>query len=397
MKSYFTDTSLFIYGLSVIYFIVFYILLVGISKNIFKDRKRNFFIIFIIFALHYLSVLWDSLLNFMPFFNDTSLYVRLIENITLARSYVLPVKTFFLMSYLPKIFVLCQPLLFILFNIFVFLISILIYFKIYEKLTDNKISRIHENLIWIFILCLPSAYLYMSALLREALFLFSFSMFLYGLVLFKDNGKVLLLVVGLCLVFFIRYQFIIFILPITIITIFIRYAKKDSVNIFKILFISVLGILIFSLMLTHFGYKFNPQWLAYLRNSMILNRQPSVFTYGEVEWETYFDVFKSSFGLGAQFLLSPLPILKDFNPTQTFTIFLDSVYILTLLLFIFLDLKNNWIKFKFIYVFIVTYILIVGLYEFFLPGAARHRFPIVVLLVFLAGDAINNKFLKNYH
>ena len=390
MKEYYLYSPDWVYLISIIYFFIFFVLLVFIAKYPFKNKIKNYYLIFILMAFHYFVILWDSVLNFVPFFPDCNLYSELIRAWEIPQGYPFVIINYFIFSYIPKVLLLFQPVLFILFNILLYVISIFFYFESWSIFTNKPITRRYETFIWLFLLCLPSSYLYIATPLREVFFLFSFSIFLYGLMLYYIQNKKIVLFLGLVLTFLFRWQFIVVSFSLVLVTIITKIKKNKKTNLGKVISV-FLFFFIFYLAFSNMGYKLTPTWIASLRNYNIAHYSISGFTYGEVEWQNYFDIFKGGILLGLQFLLAPLPILHNINPLQTFTIFLDCLYILILLFFILLDIKKSLSKYWYWYFIISCFVFLAGIFEFYMPAAARHRLPVTIMLTFLALDCIDNK------
>ncbi|MDC1255995.1 hypothetical protein N8Z89_00345, partial [bacterium] len=156
-------------------------------------------------------------------------------------------------------------------------------------------------------------------------------------------------------------------------------AKQKSI--FKLLTYGALVFPLTILLFTLVGFKFRVSWFAYLRNAGVKNYGGSGMTYGGVEWNSYLDIFLDLPLLAMQFLLSPLPILHTLNPLNFLTLFIDLIFIL-FILFGVASIKLR-VSITHIKMFVFSIVLF-SLWEFFIGGAVRHRFPLVLMLLPLA-------------
>jgi hypothetical protein len=209
--------------------------------------------------------------------------------------------------------------------------------------------------------------------LREFIQILGFSIFLYGLAINLKSGKWSWLLVGVVLTLCVRPQMLL-IYPILILI-----AKQK--NIFKLM---AYGLGVFPLVLLAFSvmnYHFKVSWFAHFRNVSIDHYASSGMTYGKVEWNSYLDIILDLPVLALQFLLSPMPILHNVNPLTMLMLFLDFIFV-SIVLFGALSVKTRvsgtYLK---IFIFAIT---LFAMKEFFIGGAVRHRFPLILMILPLA-------------
>jgi hypothetical protein len=303
----------------------------------------------------------------------------------------LGVRLFYFITYPLRILSCFTVEIFIMFQIAIFIVSLLFFWKAFEvvlryygKTKDlNKSFKIYLLLSLFY----PSYLLFIPITLREFLILFGFSILVYGLVKFYYFRKgFLLLLMGSLILIFARPQLIV----ISIIF-FVIFQNNKYI---KYLLLPFLILIIPFAFTSLTGYTFSPEFFAYLRNSANDNYADSGMVYGLVDWHSYIDILIDLPLLFLQFVLSPLPILHSINPFSLFAIFVDSVFCLIIYFLVFkVDLKLSK-------VFLIIFILssaIFSIWEFYIGGAVRHRMPLVATLLPVASYGfviILNKFRK---
>ncbi|MEA1880601.1 MAG: hypothetical protein U9N11_08155, partial [Campylobacterota bacterium] len=273
--------------------------------------------------------------------------------------------------------------IFITFQIFSFLLAMMILWKSWQiVLEHNGYDKSYGMYIFlVLVLLYPAFLLYIPIPLREFFILLGFSILVYGLVnkYYTNKGSVTI-ILGAILLIMGRPQFMV------IVVLFAAMFQKNMYLKYGSLLISIILIpLLYSMV---FSYKFTPEYFSYLRGELIDTYE--LLSYGRVEWHSYLDVLKDIPLLTLQFLLSPFAILHTHNPLSFLSIFVDALFsIVVYVSAIYAGFKVSKI---YLLIFIVSAILF-SVWEFYIPGAARHRMPLVAMLLPVASFGI----LKAYY
>jgi len=355
-----------------VYGAVLFVLLWAISAVFLEDKREQLFccMAFIFLSLFVWVAAYSSL---MPYLHDTDIFSYIVEEGDI-KVESRGVNLYYLISKPLVILSAYQIEVFLLFQQFIFILALLFLWKGWKIHCQNL--KVNTGLFEVFV-CLavvyPSTILYITTPLREFIQILGFSIFLYGLSINLQNGKWFWLLVGVLLTLFVRPQLIL-IYPILILI-----AKQK--NVLKLLVYS-LGI--FPLILLAFNvmnYHFRVSWFAHFRNASIEHYGGSGMTYGHVEWQSYTDILLDLPILALQFLLSPMPIMHDVNPLSLLMLFLDFIFV-SIVLFGALSVKfrvsGTYLK---IFIFAIT---LFSMKEFFIGGAVRHRFPLILMILPIA-------------
>ena len=368
-SEYFDWFGVLLFGIYGIFFIVIIWLFSGVILKNRKDQLTSC-LAFIFLGLFIWVAAFTSL---TPYYPDTSLFAEIVEN-GVHDSKSKGVILYYLIG-LPFMFLSAFQLeVYLLFQQFIFILAMIFLWK--SWLIHCIHQRIKSGLYEIFVILAvlyPSTLLFITIPLREFFQIFGFSVFLYGLALYINKGQITWMIFGAIITIFVRPQMIVF-YPFLILV-----AKQK--NILKLLMYSVLIFPLTLLLFQLVGFKFRVSWFAYLRNAGVENFGSSGMTYGAVEWETYSDILLDLPQLAIQFLLSPLPILHSVNPFSMFTLVLDLIFVI-FVLFGVLSIKLR-ASFMYIKMFVFSIILF-SMWEFYIGGAVRHRFPLILMVLPLA-------------
>jgi hypothetical protein len=355
-----------IYGL-------FFIVLIWIFSGVMLKNRQDQLTSCLAFIFLGLFIWVAAFTSLTPYYPDTNLFAEIVENgVHDSQSkgvilyYLIGLPFMFLSAYQLEVYLLFQQFIFILAMIFLWK-SWLIH-CIHQKIK----SGLYEIFIILAVLY-PSTLLFITIPLREFFQIFGFSIFLYGLALYINKGQISWMIIGAVITIFVRPQMIIF-YPFLILV-----AKQK--NVLKLLMYSVIIFPLTLLLFQLVGFKFRVSWFAYLRNAGVENFGSSGMTYGAVEWKTYLDILLDLPQLALQFLLSPLPILHSVNPFSMFTLVLDLVFVI-FVLFGVLSIKLR-VSLMYIKMFVFS-ITLFSMWEFYIGGAVRHRFPLILMVLPLA-------------
>lgn len=381
-KSYFYALDIMGMVLSLGYIIVLIGILIQISRLLKVDFSNKSIAIFFIY--YYLFFIFSTFMPFIPNLPDTALFSEMITEDFFPWYQSLGVRLFYVITYPIRVLSLFKLELFILFQIFIFMISLMILWKSWQIVLEknNQDRNLGVNLFLFLAGVYPAFLLYIPIPLREFFILLGFSIMIYGLIeKYYNNTGVLYIVLGSILLLFGRPQLIV------IVMIFLALFQKNKWLKYSLILSSIFLIPILFSALTSF--QFNPEYFAYLRNHSI--PKFGNLGYGEVIWYTYRDILIDIPGLLVQFLISPMPILHDRSAVEFFAIFVDAIFsILIYLSVIYAGVKVSKI---YLFVFLVSAIIF-SIWEFHIAGAARHRMPLVAILLPVASYGML-KFLQD--
>lgn len=360
--------------------VVMLTLLIAINAIIRCYRKAMIFTCVAVY--YYVVFVLNQFFGFFPFSPDSLTFNLMLVSNSLPETYSQGVLQY-------HAFV--QPIMLIanykleLFMLALICISIFSYVLIWESfdilnqknLASGK-SYIFEA--YIFLICVfPASLLYLTIPLREWLTLFGFSLIYYSVALIKvkKHGGVLILILSTILISIPRPTMII--IPLIAILVFFGNLR------FKIYILAIAILLIPVVIEALTNLTFSPEFFSYLRNSANENYGESGMAYGIVEWRSYFDIFKDLPLLVLQFLLSPFPILHNNNPLTMAAHFFDAIFVSFVLLICFINSKKH----RPIIGFVIITSALFSIWEFYLGGAVRHRFPLIALLLPLAAYSIS--------
>ncbi|CAA6812569.1 MAG: Unknown protein [uncultured Sulfurovum sp.] len=352
---------------------IYIIILTSVLIKINNSMKAGFSsrVIASLFLYYYLFFLVGTLNPLIPDFPDTRLFSLIISENYFPPDQSLGVRLFYYITYPFRIISLFKIELFILFQLFIFIISLMVLWKswqiVLEKNNYSKSLGVHVFLTLTAVY--PAFLLYMPIPLREFFILFGFSVMVYGLIdKYYNNNGLMYIVLGSILLLFGRPQLIVIVIIFFALfqkTKWIKYTLVvGSIFVIPVLFTTILS------------FKFTPDFFEYIRNGSFNKYYP--MSYGEVEWNTYVDILKDMPSLLMQFLLSPLPLLHDMNPIHYLAVFMDAIF----LIIVYIAVIYAGIRVSKVYVFIfILAASIFSIWEFHITGAARHRMPLVMIML----------------
>ena len=370
-SDYFNGEALVLAGLYCFAFVMVFWRLLPEPKYQLQDRIF-FSVTFVAFTAFSFIV---SYVDILPFFPDTLGFAGLVESNT-HTSLSLGVRLYLIISTPLRLLALNQLEVYLVFQCaFYFAAIILLWRGWCLHCQNNDIAAGNFQVLVLLGVIYPAALAFITIPLREFIQIFGFALFLYGLSQYVYKGKLIWLFVGALLTIFVRPQLVI-IYPFMVLI-----AKQYSFTklcVYGVLALPV-AILLFE---TVTGYQFSPAFFSYLRNAANENYGETGMTYGLVNWSTYLDILLDLPLLVLQFILSPLPILHKVSPLSLKFLLADLVYVVFILFGAFsIKVKHsqNYIKMFF------CLIAIFSIWEFYIGGAVRHRFPLIMMLLPLAG------------
>ena len=321
---------------------------------------------------YYLVFIASSFLSWVPYFPDTRLFASLIVDGSIPEHMSLGVKLFYTITYPLRLLSFNTLELFMVFQIFIFILSLMILWKSWQIVLkqEGKASDYGLSLFLGLSAVYPAFLLYIPMVLREFVVLLGFSVMVYGFIKrYYENGGLLAIALGALLLIASRPHLVI------VIVIFFAVFQKQKWLRYGLLFGSIfIGPFLFTYLI---GYSdFSPEYLAHIRNYH--NGHYPTMGYGAVDWHSYADMMYDIPALFLQFVLSPLPILHQGNPLEYMAAFLDLLFIILLLVATF---YSGVRRFKiYLFIFFVG-ALFFSIWEFHLISAVRHRMPLVAILL----------------
>jgi len=368
-KSYFYMLDPIGLLLSPLYIFFLIVVLIYISKQLKVGFSAQAITVFYLY--YYLFAMFSTAMPFVPDLPDTKLFGEMITNNYFPSRQSLGVRLFYVITYPIRILSLFKLELFILFQIFIFIISLMVLWKSWQIVLvhEGQDKHLGINLFLVLAAMYPAFLLYIPIPLREFFILLGFSIMMYGIISKYYNHKGMLYIfLGSILLLFGRPQLIV------VVVLFLAIFQKNKWLKYGFIIASIflIPILFSSLM----SYKFNPEFFEYLRNSGV--RKHGILAYGLVDWHTYLDIIMDLPGLVSQFLLSPFPILHNRNPLNLFAIFIDAIFSL----FIYMSVIYAGIKVSKIYIFVfLLSATLFSIWEYHIAGAVRHRLPLTTILL----------------
>ncbi|WDE13286.1 hypothetical protein [Thalassomonas haliotis] len=368
---YFNWEGMLLAGL---YALLLLFILWGISARLLNNQRERIItcIGFIFLCLFSAFAACSSL---FPYFPDTIMFAELVE-LNENHHQALGVILYFMVSLPLRLISFFQIEVYLVFQQFIFVLALLFLWQAWKihSQQKNAYPGMYE-IFFLLALLYPSTLLFITIPLREFIQILGFCIFLYGLAKFIYFNKLGWMVIGGVITLFVRPQLVIF-YPFLILL-----AKHK--NLLK-LGIYGLAALPFAVLLFESiaRYKFKVSWFAYVRNAGVKRYYDSGMTYGTVEWDNFGDVILDIPVLALQFILSPLPILHSVNPLNLLMLFLDLCFVLVVLFGAFSVKKS--ISGLHIKLFLFSAVLF-SVWEFYIGGAVRHRYPLVLMLIPIAG------------
>ena len=374
--------------LSLLYFVLLSGALVTVARkmNIPFSAKA----IIALYLYYYLFFIFAAVIPIVPNFPDTGLFAGIITENYFPEHHGPGVKLFYYVTSPLRVLSLFKVELFILFQIFIFILTLMILWKSWEiVMRKNSLDPDSGATVFLILSALyPSFLLFVPVPLREFWILFGFSVMVYGLVRNYYEDKTLFdvglgfAVIGSLILLTARPQLIV------IVIIFLALFQKNRWIRYGLVLASFF--LIPYLYATLNTFEFNPAFFRNVRNQAYIHFGNNQMTYGSVVWNTYFDILKDLPKLFLQFILSPFPILHDVNPLKLLAISIDMIFSIVIYFFaLYAGLKLSKI---YLFIFIVSAALF-SIWEFHIGGAVRHRMPLLMILLPAASYGI----VRFYH
>lgn len=382
MKPYYENINLdFLQIFSMtIYLVIFFFLLTFISKKLLlKDDKFNKYYFITILGVYFILLIGDIKFDYIPLFPDTERYYELlmdfskrVESIELNIGFGIFSRFIYLLSFK-------NIGIYILFNAVINQIGILLLWKAFRIYKNDEITIKNQRWFLAFSFIYPVSIIYSLTLLRESYFIFAFSVFLIGIM--KQEKVNLCLILGSILVVIFRTKYLMFCFIIYLIKL-VFYDKKFMK--YKIVAITILSPFIYKL-IDWFSTKFiriglNVTSLQDFRNMQMRRYLDTGLVYPEVVWNNWVDLLKDYIFLVAQFLLSPLPILVEYDFLNSIAYTIDAFYVIIVLILFFINLRKNY-KNVFWVVTLLVIIILSSMFEYFLTGGVRHRYVLILMFI----------------
>lgn len=382
MKPYYENINLdFLQIFSMlIYLAAFFFLLMFISKKLLlKDDKFNRYYFIGLLSMYFILLIGDIKFDYIPLFPDTQLYYDFLNNSNsfisseeLSRGFGLFARIIYLLSFK-------NIGIYILFNALINQIGILLLWKAFRIYKEDKVTIKNQRLYLIFTFLYPVAMLYSLTLLRESYFLLSFSIFVLGLI--QKNKLNITLIIGTVLVILFRTKFIILCILLYIFKIIIMNKLSNKIKIMILLLgIPLIYMIINKVSSEILGIGLYPVNLQDFRNFQTLKYSESGIVYPKVEWSSWFDVLKDYPALIVQFLLSPLPILVEYDFLNSIAYTLDALYVIIALILFLINIRNSYKNLFWVSIILVI-IILSSMFEYFLTGAVRHRYVAIIMFI----------------
>ncbi len=368
-KSYFPFLDPLGFSLLIFYMVI----LIGVLIYISNKMKTGFLpkAISAFFVYYTLFFIVSTLLPFVPNLPDTELFSKIITQNYFPPHQSLGVRLYYIISYPLRFLSLFKLELFILFQIFIFMLSLMVIWKSWQIVlrANSQDDTMGINLFLILSALYPSFLLYIPIPLREFFILFGFSIMVYGLVQrYYHYTGLFYIFLGSFLLIFGRPQLIV------IVIIFLALFQQNRWIKYGLIGSGIFLLPIIFSKLT--SYQFTPEFFSYLRN--VSNSRYGELAYGMVNWKSYLDIIIDLPLLFLQFILSPFAFLHDKNPISLFAIFIDAIFSIGIYLsVIYAGLKLSKI---YLFIFIISGIIF-SIWEFHLGAAVRHRMPLVAILL----------------
>jgi hypothetical protein len=368
---------------------MFFFLLLMLTMWAMKIRSpQNYFIAGILFVFYHLLVPLDFKFNFIPYLPDSDIYWLLFESDIPPPDMSSSLVGFYSITRILRVLLMYNIIAYVSFQIYLYFVSIFIFLKSWELLYKHHSHNTFRQFFLGLALLLPSSILYTLVPLRECFTSFAFAVSLYFLTLMFKKSSIINsgFLAGLFLVLFTRVQ-----VAFYFILTFLGLKVVIDKNIMRKVAVSVLGIGLFIGLVIYTNYQIDPVKLQWARNYRVNNYTPS---YGLVSWKTYGDILASTPDLAAQFLLSPFPILHDFDPMQFKLATLDALFVLALLIVLLINIKHVIKNNLYWFLLILFYLILFGIYEFGVLGAVRHRLPMTILIIAIVADRLTHLLSK---
>lgn len=234
-----------------------------------------------------------------------------------------------------------------------------------------------SGFIWL-VAVYPSALLFIAIPLREFLLIFAISLFMLGLAKNIRGGGWSFIVFGAILSVCVRPQLVL-VFPIFFVVYRFFFNKptpfKWMVIILALPMAAGVAIILFGALT---GYPLTPEFFAGVRAAAFERYGESGMVYGgDFNWTSFIDMAMSLPLLFLQFILAPLPILHSNPPLQMKALIIDLLFCLPIYVAAIVMFKQT----RGIVMMVLAGLVLFSLWEFYIGGAVRHRFPLLFVLL----------------
>tara|TARA_Y100001001_G_scaffold20928_1_gene18024 strand:- start:512 stop:1705 length:1194 start_codon:yes stop_codon:yes gene_type:complete len=357
--------------LSPVYFSFLLLTLAAILKNV-GCRKEEVVGFCFVFFYYYFLFLLNSLFRIAPIYPDTLLFSTIIEDNYFPEGQSTGVKLFTWFTSPLRFIALYQIEIFVVVQMFLMVLATSLLWKAW--CISQKYNNCDKDyfVCYILLLCtFPAFMLFVTIPLRDFLALLGVSFFVLGYIYVREGVKkgVLFVLLGTLICCVVRPAMAI--LSVVSLVLFFRRTMA------KILFLLIGFAFAPFVFIVSTGYTFSPQFFSYVRNSRNERYAESEMVYGIVDWESYWDIFMDLPELLLQFLIAPIPVVREINYLAMKAHFLDAVFCIFVYVLAFIFYKRSKD-------FCLLFLLLASLFaiwEFYIGGAVRHRMPLVAILL----------------
>ncbi len=365
-----------------------------------RIRKNDFIALAFSFAVMMGFFLLNHLLRFKTLPPDSSFYADIVRDFWKHYdSWSAGVKLYAIINFIPIQMSLSHPVVLVVIHVFFYLAGVILLGRglaVYSAFHGRKLPKDFFGLLLTLASIYPAALIVVPSLLREGSMFFFLGLSTYLLVVIRYSdgrparGRMILFFVSLSLLTLIRpiggVSYILAMLTVH----FLDLWKKNKLKaILKTVFPAAIGLWIINRIADAFyDMQFSPNWLGRYRASHAELFQTEA--YGtDLPWDGWINVFKSTFLLFFQYLLSPLPLIIDRQVMLEKTIpLVDALFLLLCLIPLVYALRER--TYRRIFVFALVLLLVSALFETHISGSYRHRMNGIVLLLPLVALGLNN-------
>jgi|GEM_PF-5771428 len=334
------------------------------------------------FGLAYLFflgfILISPFISLLPTFPDTALFVEIIK-LDGATHPSLGVILYQYVSAPLRILAWNGVFAFLVLQGTLYLCAALILWRAWQLYCKEKsiVTGRFSGFIWL-VVVYPSALLFITIPLREFLLIFAISIFMLGLAKNINGNGWWLIFVGVVLSVCVRPQLIL-VFPIFFVVYKFFFNRTTPIRWFAIILaLPIAGGIAIALFGALTGYPITPEFFAGVRAAAFERYGESGMVYGgDFAWTSFLEMALSLPLLFLQFILAPLPILHSNPPLQMKALVLDLLYCLPIYLAAIVMFKQA----RGIVMMVLAGLVLFSLWEFYIGGAVRHRFPLLFVLI----------------
>ncbi len=369
----------------VLSFIVFFISALTAALTIKSKAPKLIFISVLIWyhLIFYTNIIFD----FLPFAPDTIKFARALDGRGL--EYRVTIQAFHALTTPIRIFG-GGTSMYISTSIIAFSAGSVLIWNTVKAIFPNRLNKglyVYITLIFLW----PSAIYYTTIPLREGYFVLCFASVIWALFVINNNGlKILIIVNSTSVMYLLRPEVIPLVTIIVLFTSMSGYLQNlwlVSLFSFIPLFVSVQLVKVAGIL-----GSISPETLFRMRRGY-RSFHDQTYVPSTQAWDTWLDVFKDIPMLVFFFISSPLSV--DKNPFSRFLISIDALFVISIIglatacIIKYEHLtRDSWL---FIIILAIS-VFSFSVYEFNVTGAARHRMPLVALIIPLASKYIANQF-----